>query len=189
MNRDANLNEGSDTAMPESAGADAINGIETPPASAATARAILISRRCSDDACRQWSHVTVTSSGKASASCPGCGVGLEIDVPASLIGRREVEHCPACGGEEFFLRKDFPQKAGFALVVVFGLVASVFYFYENVLATFAVLGSLVVIDAIIYLFVGRVTVCYKCRIEFRQVTHRADHKGFDLATAEKYRES
>lgn len=72
------------------------------------------------------------------------------------------------------------------MVVVFGLIATVFYFRENIVATFATLFALVVIDAIIFLFVGRVSVCYKCRAEFRQVAYNPDHGGFDLATSEKY---
>ena len=72
------------------------------------------------------------------------------------------------------------------MVIVFGLVASVFYYFENVVATFAILASLVVIDAAIYLFVGKVTVCYKCRAEYRGLAYNPHHEAFDLATSEKY---
>ncbi|MBK8266935.1 MAG: hypothetical protein IPK83_00955 [Planctomycetes bacterium] len=85
-----------------------------------------------------------------------------------------------------FIRKDFPQRLGMLLVVVFGLVATCFYFARNVPMTFAVLGSLVVVDAVIYLFVGKVTVCYRCRAEYRGLAYNPDHEGFDLATSEKY---
>ena len=98
-----------------------------------------------------------------------------------------LDHCLHCGGTEFFLRKDFPQKLGLALVIVFGLIASVFYYYERVLATFATLAALVVVDAIIYLFVGKVVVCYKCRAEYRGIPYNSRITGFDLATSEKYR--
>ena len=72
------------------------------------------------------------------------------------------------------------------LVVIFGLVASVFYYYQNVPATFATLFSLVLVDAAIYFFVGKVTVCYRCRAEYRGLAYNPDHEGFDRATAEKY---
>ena len=87
---------------------------------------------------------------------------------------------------EFFVRKDFPQRIGLLLVVIFGLLATVFYYYENIVATFATMSALVLIDAAIYLFVGKVSVCYKCRAEFRDVAYNAAHGGFDLATSEKY---
>lgn len=127
-----------------------------------------------------------TSSGRIESTCPACGEATEVNVSDELALRREVLSCPACAGREFFIRKDFPQKLGLTLVIVFGLVASVFYYFENVVATFATLFSLVLIDAVIYLFVGKVTVCYKCRAEFRGVIYNPDHQPFDLATSEKY---
>ncbi len=72
------------------------------------------------------------------------------------------------------------------LVVVFGLIATYFFYHRNIIATFATLAALVVIDAALYIFVGKVTVCYRCRAEYRGVRYNADHKGFDLATSEKY---
>lgn len=108
-----------------------------------------------------------------------------MNVSGELAAGR-VESCPVCHGTEFFIRKDFPQRLGLLMVVVFGLIASVFYYFQNIVATFSTLGSLVVVDALIYLFVGRVTVCYRCRAEFRGVAYNPDHGGFDLATSEKY---
>lgn len=99
----------------------------------------------------------------------------------------DVDRCAACGGVEFFIRKDFPQRIGLSLVIVFGLVASVFYYFENIPATFGALLALVVIDAAIYWIVGRVTVCYRCRAEYRGCVYNPDHHGFDLATSEKYK--
>jgi hypothetical protein len=91
-----------------------------------------------------------------------------------------------CGGKEFFIRKDFPQRVGLAVVVVFGLIATIFYYQRSIVASFATLAAAVVIDALIYFFVGRVTVCYRCRAEYRNVAYNPDHEGFDLATSEKY---
>jgi hypothetical protein len=109
-----------------------------------------------------------------------------IQPPADLAAGGRLSACALCGGREFFNRKDFPQRLGLALVILFGLAATVSYYHREVLATFATLASLVVIDALIYLFVGRVTVCYKCRAEYRGLAGRPDHGGFDLATSEKY---
>ncbi|MCB9852141.1 MAG: hypothetical protein H6819_03525 [Phycisphaerales bacterium] len=97
-----------------------------------------------------------------------------------------VKRCACCPGREFFIRKDFPQRLGLVMVVIFGVIATYFYAYERIGMTFATLGSLVVIDAIIFFFVGKVTVCYRCRAEYRGVAYNPDHEGFDLATSEKY---
>ncbi|HEX8522700.1 MAG TPA: hypothetical protein VF669_10625 [Tepidisphaeraceae bacterium] len=50
-----------------------------------------------------------------------------------------------------------------------------------------VLITATLIDAVIYLFVGKLTVCYRCRAEFHNHPLNPDHSPFELATAEKYR--
>lgn len=50
-----------------------------------------------------------------------------------------------------------------------------------------VLAGLVVVDIVIYRLVRTLTVCYRCRAEFRDAPLDPTHAGFDLATAEKYR--
>lgn len=99
---------------------------------------------------------------------------------------RNLSRCVVCDSEEFFIRKDFPQRLGMTLVVLFGLVASIFYYYQNIPATFGILAALVVVDAAIYFFVGIVTVCYRCRAEYRGLPRNERYGGFDLATSEKY---
>ena len=96
--------------------------------------------------------------------------------------------CPACGCRDLFVRKDFPQKLGLGIVVAAGaaflaLAARPRTFYLGVW----VLVVAAAVDAVLYLFVRRVTVCYRCRAEFRDVPTNPDHGGFELAVAEKYR--
>ena len=87
-----------------------------------------------------------------------------------------------------FIRKDFPQKLGLMIVVVAGLTflllaASRRWFYLGVI----VLVVAALIDAVMYAFVPKITVCYKCRSEFRDLPLNPAHEGFELAIAEKYR--
>ena len=44
-----------------------------------------------------------------------------------------------------------------------------------------------VIDAAMYWFVPKITVCYRCRREFRDRPLNPEHEAFELAVAEKYR--
>ena len=44
------------------------------------------------------------------------------------------------------------------------------------------------IDALLYLFVPKITVCYRCRAEYRHLPINPRHEGFELAIAEKYRQ-
>ena len=98
--------------------------------------------------------------------------------------------CPACGCRDLFVRKDFPQRTGLAIVAVaavafFVLAAARRTFYLGVLVLFAA----VVIDAFLYAVVGRVTVCYRCQTEIRGRPINPEHEAFELAVAEKYRRS
>ena len=118
--------------------------------------------------------------------CSACGQEMLIQSHVPMDSDRRAEQCVLCGGQEFFIRKDFPQRLGMWLVVLTGFAATVFYYRENIPATFGTLFALVIVDAVIYLFVGKVTVCYKCRAEYRGAAYNPDHHGFDLATSEKY---
>ena len=70
-----------------------------------------------------------------------------------------------------------------AAITFLVLASSRQYFYLGA----GVLLAAAVIDAALYLFVPKITVCYRCRAEFRDVPINPDHSGFELATGEKYR--
>ena len=148
---------------------------------------ILITHRCPKEYCRAAIRTPADRTGRIETTCPVCGEAVVLGVDATLTEQNIVRKCALCPGREFFIRKDFPQRLGMVAVVLAGLVASVFFYFENIPATFATLGALVVIDAVIYVLVGRVTVCYRCRAEYRGVAYNSDHQGFDLATSEKYK--
>jgi hypothetical protein len=103
--------------------------------------------------------------------------------------RQPLTVCPACGCRDLFVRKDFPQKMGLTLVVVAGIA---FLALAARPATFWIgiwiLVGATAVDAAMYLIVSKVTVCYRCRAEFRDVPLNPEHHGFELAVAEKYRE-
>jgi hypothetical protein len=96
--------------------------------------------------------------------------------------------CPHCGCRDLFIRKDFPQKLGLAIVAVAGVAFLVLAAWRN---TFYIgiwiLIAAAAIDVVMYFFVPKITVCYKCRAEFRDVPINPDHHGFELAVGEKYR--
>jgi hypothetical protein len=95
--------------------------------------------------------------------------------------------CPTCHCRDLFIRKNFPQKLGLSIVI---LAAIAFLFLAANPTTFHlgvyILLIPVVIDGLLYLFVPKITVCYRCRAEFAGPIN-PDHHGFELATGEKYR--
>ena len=121
----------------------------------------------------------------ATLECPRCRVKHPIRVTDAMRRENVVDRCAVCQGTEMFVRKDFPQRLGIAIVVVFGAVA-IYLFTVSFLLAWAVLASAVVIDLIIYAFLGKVTTCYACRAEYRKCKLTPGHEGFDLATSEKY---
>lgn len=99
-----------------------------------------------------------------------------------------LDACPKCGCRDLFVRKDFPQKTGLAVVVIAGVA---FLFFAARRGTFYVgawiLLAAAALDALLYAFVPKVTTCYRCRADFRGVPLNPNHGAFELSTAEKYR--
>lgn len=117
--------------------------------------------------------------------CPRCGETIQLRIGPALGGEQRLDSCAICGSDELYARKDFPQ--GLGLMVV--LVAAALSFYFLTWAWFAAWGVLlaaVAIDIVLYLWVGMVTCCYRCKAEYRGVSRNERHGAFDLATAEKY---
>lgn len=120
-----------------------------------------------------------------SIRCPRCSRDHALAISDSIRKNGVVDACPICRGRELFSRKDFPQRLGLAIVVIAGL-ASIYFFANNFILAYAILAAAALIDLALYLAIGKVTVCYACRAEYRRVRPNPAHEGFDLATSEKY---
>jgi len=118
--------------------------------------------------------------------CPRCHTPHRINLTDAVRGQTLVDRCVVCGASELFVRKDFPQRLGFAIVLVFGAASILLFAKSNLLAAWGVLGAAVLIDLLIYALIGKVTTCYACRAEYRKCRLNPAHDGFDLATSEKY---
>ena len=117
--------------------------------------------------------------------CPRCRTQHPMRATQAISREDMVDQCAVCGCRELFIRKDFPQRLGGIIVLVFGAIA-IYCFTFSVLVAWAVLAAAVVLDLLIYAFLGRVTTCYACRAEYRKCRLNPAHDGFDLATSEKY---
>lgn len=117
--------------------------------------------------------------------CPRCKVDHPMSISDAVRAGEMVDRCVVCGGRELFIKKDFPQGIGLAVVVLFGALA-IYMFTVNVMLAWAVLAAAALIDLSVYVVVGRVTACYACRAEYRKCHLNPAHEGFDLATSEKY---
>lgn len=139
-----------------------------------------IRRRCPTSTCR--ARIDAAPCEPALTTCPHCGTALPYDASAAALDR-----CPCCGGDELYIRKDFPQRLGLASVITTAGLSIYFFARGDLPWALGVLLGLVVIDLVIYTLVPHVTVCYRCASQFRDAPRNPRHTGFDLATAEKYR--
>ena len=111
--------------------------------------------------------------------CAACGKESALALSPSLRDERRVDVCPACGGKQFYVQRDFNQRAGLAIVVLGALLAPFTPYYSSLLVAGA-------IDAVLYAVLPEITVCYRCQAHFRGFRRNPAHQAFDLHIAEQY---
>ena len=87
------------------------------------------------------------------APCPACNSTRKLQDPELANGY--LKRCIACPSTELFVRKDFPQRLGVAIVVTGFVISSVFWYYHNPFATFAVLLLTALIDVVLFMDDGK----------------------------------
>lgn len=118
--------------------------------------------------------------------CGACGQA--VTVPAEGLVDGQVRRCLVCPSTDLFVRKDFPQRLGVAIVVL-GFIASSFTWgWYWTYTTFGILFLVAGIDVVLYLFVGNSLMCYRCGAEYRGVRGLEQHGPFELETHEKHRQ-
>jgi hypothetical protein len=140
---------------------------------------------CPTDGCVAIIEYEPLEEAPGSITCPRCHTEHPVQVTDAMLGDNRVDLCAVCGCRELFIRKDFPQKLGLAVVLIAG-VASIILFKRNFLAAYAVLAAAMAVDFLWYLMIGKVTTCYACRAEYRKGALNPAHQDFDLATSEQY---
>lgn len=120
------------------------------------------------------------------AQCLSCGSERQLLKPEMQNGY--LRNCLACPSSELFIRKDFPQRLGVAIVVVGFAISTVFWGYHMVIPSFAVLFLTALIDVVLYLTMGNVLECYRCHAQYRGLPGFDDYEQFDLEAYEKHRQ-
>jgi len=120
-------------------------------------------------------------------ACPNCHVKWPVPAGATAADGR-LAQCLICPSTELFVRKDFSQPLGVAIVAAGVVVSSVFWAYHMPYWTYGALFATALIDVVLYLTVGNVLQCYRCQAQYRGVPELESHGGFDLETHEKHRQ-
>ena len=93
---------------------------------------MLIRFHCPTDTCVAIIEYEPLETCGSEMECPRCHIQHPIAITESIRDRQMLDACAVCGCREFFLRKDFPQTLGLAVVLVFGAVA-IYFFSKSVL--------------------------------------------------------
>jgi len=128
--------------------------------------------------------------GLATLECRSCGA--RVTVPPAAVARDGDQprptRCLVCPSTELFVRKDFPQRLGVAIVTV-GLAAScVAWAYRELMLTFAILFGSALLDVVLYFLMPDCLSCYRCGARYRGPGIADAFAGFDLETHEKHRQ-
>ena len=111
--------------------------------------------------------------------CSACGAAIALAVSPSLQHERIVDACPACGGRQLYVQRDFNPKVGLAVVAVGAALAPFTPYYSSLMAA-------ALLDAALYAVLPEITICYRCQAHFRGFRRNPAHHAFDLHTAEQY---
>ena len=134
--------------------------------------------------CQQTSHAVLDES-QVELACSRCGAKTAV-----TINMRDARWlaCPFCRCDELFWRKDFPQRLGVIIVVLGFAISCVTWYFHMLIATFAVLLLMALIDVALYMSVGDLLECYRCHAQFRGCPTNGQHAEFNLETFEKHRQ-
>ena len=123
---------------------------------------------------------------QAQVECPQCQHGIQS--PPGAVSDQTISRCLVCPSKELFIRKNFPQRLGVSIVVIGFALSCVTWYFELVVATFAVLFATAGIDVLLYLLMGNALQCYRCQAHYTGVEGLEQHGPFDLEIHERHRQ-
>jgi uncharacterized membrane protein YfcA len=119
------------------------------------------------------------AAGTVSMTCPACAAATTLPEAAALAASAAADLCPVCGSRDLYQQRDFNRKVGLALAAI-GLVTGPFTHW---ISTVAFIG----LDAVLYLLVPSVAICYACEAQQRGFDRARGPKPFDIAIHDVYK--
>ncbi len=119
-------------------------------------------------------------------ACSACGHPIPLTPSESIRKHNLVDVCPRCGKTAFYTQRDFNQRLGLGIMILFALIGLVFVWLGRPLYFYFSLGAGALLDLLFYVMLPEVTICYACKTAFRNVSKNPDHKPFDLHIADIY---
>ncbi len=125
--------------------------------------------------CRRRNR-TGLGTGTWETDCQHCSRSLALERGPGEEAVGPIQVCAVCGGNWFYLQKDFNQKIGCGVV----LVGILFSFHTYGLS----LVACALVDLALYRWLPWVTVCYYCQAHYRGIPLHPSHRAHDLQIAE-----
>ena len=135
--------------------------------------------------CGSPGRIDVTSVDSALV-CPSCSISFAAR--KECVRQGEVCACLLCGTQDIYIQKDFPHRLGITIVGVGFLLSTWAWFQYNYPLAIGILLATTGLDLCLYYLIGEVAVCYRCLAQYRSIRKNRDHRPYDLAVGERYRQ-
>ena len=146
---------------------------------------------CACPACQMGIYQTSVEDA-SSIICTACGQSVSVPQEAIQGSERNAQprlnRCLVCPSTELFVRKNFPQRLGIAIVVVGLAMSCVAWGYRDLFWTFGILFSTALLDVILFFVVPDCLTCYRCGARYTGTDGMSEFGNFNLETHEKYRQ-
>jgi len=126
------------------------------------------------------------AAGQTACACVACS--HQIPLRPGAVEGATVNECAICGTQDLYVQKDFPHRLGLSIVVVGIVLSSIAWWYYWYPAALGILLVTALLDFCLYYAIGDVLICYRCLAQYRGVDRNPEHKPFDLAIGERYRQ-
>lgn len=110
------------------------------------------------------------------------------NVPEGTIEQGAVKACVACGCEDLWKQRDFPQWLGIGLVALAAILSTIAVAYYEIVWAIGILLAFGLLDYVFYAVMPDVLVCYRCKSRFRHSSGESAVPRFNLETHERYRQ-
>ena len=146
---------------------------------------------CACPACQMGIYQTSVEEA-SSIICTACGQSVAVPQGAIQVSERNAQprlnRCLVCPSTELFVRKNFPQRLGIAIVVVGLAMSCVAWGYRDLFWTFGILFSTALLDVILFFVVPDCLTCYRCGARYTGTDGMSEFGNFNLETHEKHRQ-
>jgi hypothetical protein len=116
-------------------------------------------------------------------ACLRCGRRQALAAEGRLTDEGAVKMCLACGCGHLYLEKDFNATVGCLVILA---AAALFLIFSTYQAALLFLLGAALMDFLVYLWVGKRAICYRCLAEYRGFPLHPEHGPYELGIASRF---